>query len=611
MKPSSTPFKKPMSAGLANPLPGLGFQTTELVSKAAIPAASEDRKSKTAGACVLLTLTFLVLASWICPTFGGDPLFYIEQALAFLHKHGLAETRTLLEFGHLLWRPIAAVGAEVWMPAITGKAGIEARLAPLVILITLSLAATLLSALLVFRIAKSLSGSIISATAVSLLFLVTYPVLTYMRSGYSYVPGLALQFVAVTLMLAPPAWLRTLRVRGFLIGFALALSICLWTPYIVSVPGLIIFAFIWKNDEWPYSERMRLAGHTLLWTALITGAAFTFAILFNDFRSIGEIAQWISDSSHGWAQNHRLARLITGLPRSFIAVQDESLMLKRLFFRDPYAPVRWTQLLVTVAWKPPIFALGMGALGCILARTAAGRQLLIGTLCCWVSLVIFSVAVFEPSSPERFLPGFPLLFASLGYAAGRVSRTDFASWVLGAFLTLTAVVNLVSVAPGPANRHEENAAQRLSSFAKVCRPHSLLVLLSYADDIFRFQSVKPFDPLNRLPYHSFPAMVPGTLDGLRFREEFAQAALYAWQKNGDVWISQRLLATRPSPSWGWVEGDSPGIKWNQLRDFYRQFQTDASTGGIDGFVRITPNEANRRLLIALVNSSDNKTVNSY
>ena len=611
MKPSSTPFKKPMSAGLANPLSEPGFHTAELASETVIPAVSEDAKSKTAGACGLLALTFLLLASCIRPTFGGDPLFYTEQAIAYLHKHGIAETRAFLEFGHLLWRPIAAVGAEVWAPVITGKAGIEARLAPLVILITLSLAATLISALLVFRIAKALSGSIVNATVVSLLFLVTYPVLTYMRSGYSYLSGLALQFIALTLMLAPPAWLHKLRMRAFLIGSALALSICLWTPYIVSVPGLIIFAFIWKNDELPRSERMRLAGHALLWTALITGAAFTSAILFNDLRSIGEIGKWISDSSHGWAQNHRLVRLITGLPRSFIAIQDESLMLKRLFFHDPYAPVQWTQLLVTVAWKPPLFAAGMGALGWILAKTIPGRQLLLGTLCCWFSLIIFSVAVFEPSSPERFLPGFPLLFASLGYAAGRLSISNFASWVLSTFFTVMVVVNLASVAPGPANRHDEDAAQRLSSFAKVCRPNSILVLLSYADDIFRFQSVKPFDPLNRLPYNSFPAMVPGTLNGLRFREEFAQAALHTWQKNGDVWISKRLLAPYPLPSWGWVEGDSPGIKWNQLRDFYRQFQTDASTAGIDRFVRITPNEANRRLLIASVSSSDNKTVNSY
>jgi hypothetical protein len=600
-----------MSTGLAQPLSESVIQSTDLVTKASVPSVSESGKSKTVSACVLLTLIFLVLASWIRPTFGGDPLFYTEQAFAFLHKHGLAETRVFLEFGHLLWRPLAAVGAEVWMSVITGKAGIEARLAPLVILITLSLATTLICALLILRIAKSLSGSIRTATVVALWFLVTNPVLTYMRSGYSYLPGLAMQFVAVTLIIAPPAWLRTLRVRAFLIGFALAFSVCLWTPYIVSVPGLIIFAFIWKNNELPRSERMRLAGHTLLWTALITGAAFTSAILLNELRSIGQIAQWIRDSSHGWAQNHRLVRLTTGLPRSFIAVQDESLMLKRLFFHDPYAPVKWTQLLAAVAWKPPLFAAGMGALGWILARTAAGRQLLIGTLCCWISLIIFSVAVFEPSSAERFLPGFPLLFASLGYAAGRVSRADVASWVLGAFLTLTTVINLVSVAPGPANRHEENAAQRLSSFAKVCRPNTLLVLLSYADDIFRFQSVKPFDPLNRLTYHSFPAMVPGTLVGLRFREEFAQAALDTWQKNGDIWISQRLLATRPLPSWGWVEGDSPGIKWNELRDFYRQFQTDARTEGADGFLRIARNEANRRLLIALVNSSDNKTVNSY
>lgn len=547
----------------------------------------------------VLGLTVCLLLLWIRPQYSGDPADYASQAFTFLERPSLAATRAVFEFGHLIWRPAAVAATVLCGPAISGWMHIEPRLVPLVGLIALNAIFTLLAVLLVYRIARCLSGSVLAATVVALLFVTTNAVFTYMRSGYSYLPGVAMQLLAVSIIVAPAptgnAPRSRLRLRAFLLGCALAVSICLWAPYVVSVPGVIAFALLWEKGGLPHAARLRLAMQATLWMAVATGLAFGGAILVNQFRSWEQIAQWIRNSSHEWAQTQRLARLVTGLPRAFIAVQDESLMLKRLYFHDPYAPVTWARLLAAVAWKPPLFAVAIGALGWILAKTAGGRRLLIANLCCWTPLIVFAVTVFEPGAPERFLPGFALLFAGIAYASGRISWRDAAAWALAVFFVAMVAVNISSVTPAAREARDQNAVARLEAFRKVWRPNDLLVLLWFRDPIFRFQNVDPFHPLNRTSFRVLDAIEPGTLRGLRFRQEFAAEAVNAWHHGGDVWISQRLIAERPRPEWDWVEGDN-GARWRDLSSYYRQFETDAETGGEDGFLRIAASQTNRLLL---------------
>jgi hypothetical protein len=547
-----------------------------------------------------LSLVFVLLFAWIRPQYGGDPADYALKAHTFLTQPSLSATRGILEFGHLIWRPAAAAVTVLCGKAVSAWAHIDPPLVPLAALIALNAIFSLGACLLIYKMGHRLSGPM-AGGVVALLFLTTNAVLTYLRSGYSYLPGFAMQVLAVSIILAIPAS-RRLGLRAFLLGCALAAAICLWVPYVVTVPGVIVLAVLWETGGLSRPERFRLAILASFWLAAITGLAFGGAILLNEFRSWQQVAEWIRDSSHEWAQTRRLARLVTGLPRSLLALQDETVMLKRLYLHDPYAPVTWRAIVMAVEWKPPLFALAMGALGWILAKTEEGRRLLIANLCAWVPLIFFSVAVFEPGSPSRFLPGFALLFAGLAYAAGRVSRREPAGWILAVFFLVMLALNLSAVSPAARKASDRNAMARLEAYSQVWKPNDVLVLLDFRDPIFRFQNADPFHPFSQAAFRVLDAIEPGTLRGQRFRQVFAMEAESAWQRGGDVWISRRLIAERPLPDWNWVEGDTPGVGWRDLSGYYRQFATDAETGGEDGFLRVAASPANRLLLAPYISS---------
>ncbi|SRR5579875_922993 len=561
-------------------------------------------KSKTCSYTVL-ALAFALLFLWVRPQYGGDSADYALKAYTYLTRPSLASTRALWEFGHLLWRPAAAAIAFAGGKTIPAWTHLDPSLIPLAALMALNATFSLAAFLLIYRMGRGLSGSI-AGGVVAFLFLTTNAVLTYLRSGYSYLPGLAMQLFAVNLILVAPTAsspgrraASNLGPRAFCLGASLALSIALWAPYIVTVPALIVLTPLWEKGGLARAERLRLAALAAFWLAAISFFLFGGAILINRFQSLGQVADWIRDSSHEWAQTRRLARLVTGLPRSLLSLRDETIMLKRLYLHDPYAPVTWKAILA-VAWKPPLFAAAMSSLGWILSRTGEGRRLLIANLCAWIPLLVFAVAVFEPSAAERYLPGFALLFAALAYVAGRVPWRRPAAWILAAFFAAMPVVNLSAVSPAARKARDRSAIARLEAYARVAKPDNVLVLLDFRDPIFRFQNVDPFHPLNRVSFRVVDAIEPGTLRGGRFRQIFAEEAGRAWRHGGDVWISRRLVAPRPLPEWDWVEGDTPGVGWRDLSSYYRQFATDAETGSEDGFLRIAASPENRLRLTAAI-----------
>lgn len=562
-----------------------------------------SKARKTVLACAILIAAFLFLLLWSQPEYGSDPITYANDALAFVRHPGLAQTRVVLEFGHLLWRPVAVAGAILTPQWLVNLTGIGWDLIPLAWLVAVGVAFAFVALLFVYRTARALSGSEMAGVIVSVVFLLSNPFAIYLRSGYPYLAGAAMQILAVSLIVrAPKAW--PLWLRGLTIGCALAASACLWAPYVVSVPGLIIFALVWNGDR-PLRERMRLSAHAGIWSACTAAVVFGAAVLLNRFSSFDQISQWVQSSSHAWAQTHRLVRLATGLPRSLISIQDQAVLLKRLYFHDPYAPVTLMHAFLAVAWKPLLFALAMCGLIWALARTRDGRRLLAALICCWLPLIVFAVAVFEPGSISRFLPGYAVLFACVGYVAGRFRWKDPASALLTIFLAAAVVVNGISVSPAMAEVRQQNAVVRLAAFQKVWRPHSFAVLLSYRDGICGYLYVHPFRHLGR-QLHFQVSIEPGTAREHHFRQQFSNAVIEAWKQGGDVWISRRLVAPRPLPRWGWVEGDVPGVGWKDLSGYYRQFQTDDTIGGTDGFLRLAQTPDNESLI-----RSDNPSATLY
>ena len=567
---------------------------------AQIPAHTQQESAAkqsipTAAAYLILCILYFALLAWAKPNYGADPLSYAGDAYRFAQQHSLANTRAIWEFGHLIWRPLGVLLLPLFEP-LASRFHVSPQLVPLMALITLSTLFTLAATLIVCHITRLLSGSNSAGVIVSILFLTSNAVLNYARSGYPYAPGLAMQLLAVSIIVTPFRRTSKLWLRALVAGGALAASVCFWAPYLVTVPGIIDLSFLWEEGR-ARAQRLRFSTQISIVAFIAVVLIFGAAVALNQFRSFSDLSTWVRESSHGWSQSHRLIRLATGLPRSLIAMGDQSLMLKRLYFHDPYAPVTLGQALASLIWKPLLYTLAIAALVWTLTKSQPGRNLLLGAFCCWIPLIFFSVAVFEPGSLSRFLPGFALLFASLGFLATRIHWRNPTTWALALFFSMMIVVNLAWVSPSAGAAQSQNAEDRLQALSRVWKPNSTAVLLSFNDDgIFYFEAVAPFHPLNQFHFHFLDAVEPGTLRAARFREEFASAVRETWRRGGDVWISRRLVAAKPSPDWGWVEGDAATVPWRTLSGFYRQFQTNASIGGADGFLRIAKNQSNWQLL---------------
>lgn len=82
-----------------------------------------------------------------------------------------------------------------------------------------------------------------------------------------------------------------------------------------------------------------------------------------------------------------------------------------------------------------------------------------------------------------------------------------------------------------------------------------------------------------------------------WRSDFASLTIRTWDHAGEVWVTTRVLSERPRRNWAWVEGDDRRITWQEIYQFFRDFNHSETRGGDDGFFLIRNTAANRKLLI--------------
>src|SRR5579875_2347423 len=95
-----------------------------------------------------------------------------------------------------------------------------------------------------------------------------------------------------------------------------------------------------------------------------------------------------------------------------------------------------------------------------------------GALCCWIPLILFSVAVFEPGSLSRFLPGFALLFASLGFLATRIHWRNPTTRLLALCLRISILENLARVIRSTRGGKSQNTESILQALRRVLKLYS-------------------------------------------------------------------------------------------------------------------------------------------
>jgi hypothetical protein len=145
----------------------------------------------------------------------------------------------------------------------------------------------------------------------------------------------------------------------------------------------------------------------------------------------------------------------------------------------------------------------------------------------------------------------------------------------------------------------------LSTYVSIHEPpRSLLFVTHNGDELISFARSFPWAPLNRHNLlHVRAVLEPNGSDVPRWKSKFGESALAAWAKNGNVWVSQRLLSALPQAEWNWTEHDDPRIGWRDLTPFFLGLQYQECIGGeSDGFCLLVPSSSNRELLSSVMKS---------
>lgn len=542
-----------------------------------------------------ITIIFVVLMLLTQPEYFGDTWGYAQNVLKFDRRDFATTQNPLWEFGHLYWRPLgwALYRLFGWMTpyARTG----EGNLAVTTFFVGVSIFSGYVSALVIQSLALRVSRRFWTATLVSTAFLCFYSFLNYVKSGAPYIPGL--MFLTVAVWLTIRAADLGMSWRGAVLpGVAAGFAALMWFPYILGFPSLAAIALWWPRQQSasprPLIGRLRAAILIIVVAVFVIATGVAIAAWQLHFASTSSFVAWVEDSSHGWSQSQRLVRMATGLPRSFLAMHDEGVMLKRFYVHDPYAHVSFSRLAVSYLWKLAIFYAFALSLICALWRNEAKPLLLVAVIAV-APVLIFATMIFEPGSPERYLSIFPFVVIAMAYALSSAAVPRLARGAVAGFALLAIALNATMLSSKAVQASYRPAAERAASLQGKVTSRGLVALVTLADDLYQFSGSDPYDPVNRrqrLPVYSVVEVA--NIRVLTWKQRFARRTLDTINQASDVWVSKRLLAARPDPSWKWTEGDDRRISWKDLTPVFQQFSYSEDVGGADGFLKFAPTPKN-------------------
>jgi hypothetical protein len=377
--------------------------------------------------------------------------------------------------------------------------------------------------------------------------------------------------------------------------------VLLWFPFAFVGLGMLAALLWWPSGVRASVSKLQMRRAVIFVTvfAVVSAAGFIIGALAYGAHGAGDVKRWIVESDNGWSQRLNIVRAATGIPRSLYEVTSGNVFLKRWFFHDPYNPVHLPQLAGALFLKLFLFYVGVAVLLWALLRET-GRGTLFVLLSAAVPALFFAVFIFEPGSTSRYVPLLPFLYIAAAVALRISTRRPLIFGTITAVLASVVVFNAVSLSRGSFQAAEEVRGQVRTLESAMDRPASVFVM-TLRDPLYYVPLIRPLDhTLVSQKYIVTDVIEVASTRLLHWRAEFADRALQNWKEGRDVWISKRLLASRPAGNGIWVEGDDPRIKWQELPGFFGQFATDRSEGGLDGFTRLADVPANRTALQKLM-----------
>jgi hypothetical protein len=351
----------------------------------------------------------------------GDTNWYVSDVL--MHRSGryAGPFDPLLEFGHVVWRPLGdALYPIAALVPDSIAAGMRMKLA--VALSWFSAGCGLLAAALMFDIVFRLSRSRLNACFIAACFLCADASLTYFETGNSYVPGLLFVTLALWFALESGRNGEPGTLLAALSGISVGVAVLFWFANVLVVPAIVLCAVVWNTPDWRLPRnilgaRWRSAAAAAVGCALVVVIGYGIASLAGHIRTVDQFIDWYRSADHGWAQNRTWLRAVSGFPRMLFSLSGDGILLKRFAFHDPYAAVPITRIVVQILWKLGLFylCLALTFWSCRRGkRQQEGGAVLGAALAC---LGFFAIVLFEPSTPSRFIALLPFFFLAVTLAS--------------------------------------------------------------------------------------------------------------------------------------------------------------------------------------------------
>ena len=545
----------------------------------------------------LVTIGFVVvvyiLMTWATnPWLMGDTIDYADSVVAYHSGYHLK----FWEFGHLLWRPFGWLMFRVFNPLTSLIFGEDDRGKITFTLLAINWVGGLVCLLLLQALTKRVCSRPWVTTLAPMALLTSSAFLNYGQTGSAYAPGLALVLTG-GLLLVKYNETRQSKLLPVLAALSFAIAITFWIPMVLIVPAvaaLPIFLGTWDRAT------VRSVFVTLVLMSGFVALAYVAVILNLGINNLHDLKEWAMSASHGMNRMRGIPRMIFGFANSLIDLGGQGAFFKRYLRSDPFNPVSLGDLIWSSLWKLGFAYIFLLFVFINLLRSQRGRMIAALVILNVVPTIIFALFIFEAGDMSRYIATLPLIFFAVAYVICNEKSIGWTKYVIFAFLMVATFTNVGAMATPKLATRERKVEARVNPLLPLLKPESRVVTSHLQDEINNFTRDFLFNPINRSGnLHYYPMVALNTSQVDNWRQTFAAEALNIWNRNGDMWISKRMLQPRPKEEWNWVEGDDSRVSWTDLYNYFSQFQFGQDVGGEDGFTLLVPSQQNRERLSKL------------
>jgi hypothetical protein len=163
-----------------------------------------------------------------------------------------------------------------------------------------------------------------------------------------------------------------------------------------------------------------------------------------------------------------------------------------------------------------------------------------------------------------------------------------------AFFACALVTNLEALSRSREPAGHQGAQAIVQALNNRTTPNDCIAVQSWDDPTMRLVDEHPFSLLNKNRFAYYVVVLYGTAQPKHWLRQLAERIQTAWRKGGRAWISNRFHAGVPDPSWGWVEGDEPRIRWADFHTFFEKLDRGDTFGGtlVDSLRSCAPRRIN-------------------